>query len=151
MTTRRTRRGRDGGHDAQPLTHEAINAAMVEIFRACDEETGPRDAALLDMATGTYLRACGRCGHAAGKVRRRLRKLQLAARPRDCARCGRKPSTWTLAGWKLCGRCKTATAREHARAMAEAGALAIFATACSSTPAWAAARPPLPQRRRMTP
>ena len=97
-----------------------------QIMRACDHE-GPRDG-YFRAANGEQVRACWRCGNAAGDAYRRQRKAELAARPKDCQRCARRPHTWTYAGFRLCGRCKTAAAREHGQAMNHAGSLAIFAT-----------------------
>lgn len=105
-----------------------------DVFRAC-QHPGPRDAWLGD------LRACWRCGNAAIFSGRVLRRLALHARPSDCARCAARPHTFTVAGFKLCGRCKTATMKEHAAAMAQAGALAIFATSLlADTSTWAGRR-----------
>jgi len=108
-----------------------------EIFRAC-QHPGPRDSYYGVQATGETLRACWRCGNDAQAAYRAQRKAELAARPKDCARCGARPHTWTYGGYKLCGRCKTLTAREHSRAMAQAGTLAIFATGLlTDTKGWA--------------
>lgn len=42
-------------------------------------------------------------------------------------RCGQKPHTYIVGNAKLCGRCKTATEKEHNANLAKAGTLAIFA------------------------
>ena len=84
---------------------------------------------------------CGDCLNAINVQMRAERKTQLAGRPKDCARCGTRPHTWRYAGWKLCGRCYTATRREHATASGAARVFAIFATApMVDTSTWAGAR-----------
>ena len=71
---------------------------------------------------------CGNCIGRRSDKRRADRKAQLAQRPKDCARCGARPHRWIYGSFRLCGRCLTATKREHSRAMAAAGTLGIFAT-----------------------
>lgn len=106
------------------------------IFRACSHD-GPRDS-YLTAADGAELRACWRCGNAANEARRAARKAELDERPKDCQRCARRPHTWIYGPYRLCGRCKTATEREHHAAAAGAGTLAIFATSpLVDTSAWA--------------
>lgn len=91
-----------------------------------------------------------RCGECLGKIqaqRRSERRAQLAARAKDCVRCAVRPHTFIYGGWRLCGRCKTATMREHHAAQATAGALAIFATApLVDTRGWASHRASVAQR-----
>jgi len=113
--------------------HLAV-ATADDIFRSC-QHAGSRDAWL------GSLRACWQCGNAAIYTGRVLRRLELAALPKDCDRCGERPHTFTVAGFKLCGRCKTAAMREHSAAMARAGSLAIFATSLLvDTSTWAGRR-----------
>lgn len=108
-----------------------------DIFRACDH-AGPRDAELKRSTTGETLRACWQCGNAAIGAHRAMRKAQLAARPKDCARCGRKPHTYTWGGYRLCGACLRVTRAEHQANAAKAGVFALFATgAMISTAGWA--------------
>ena len=115
------------------------------IFRACDHVSGKTDHCLRVGREQLY--ACLACANAAGQAWREDRKAQLAARPRDCDRCGLRPHTWTVAGYRLCGRCKTTTMREHHRESAKHGLLAIFATEpLVDTRQWAArARQETPQ------
>lgn len=111
-----------------------------EIFRACDH-AGPRDAELKRSTTGETLRACWQCGNAAIGAHRAMRKAQLAARPKDCARCGKRPHTYTWGGYRLCGGCLRVTRAEHQTNAARAGVMALFATgAMISTTDWAMAR-----------
>ena len=70
---------------------------------------------------------CCACWNTYVYRRRAIRKAELAQRPADCQRCGRRPHTYLLAGLSLCGRCKTLTLTEHHQALAKAGHLAIFA------------------------
>lgn len=108
-----------------------------QIMRACYHD-GPRDS-YYKTPGGETITACWRCGNAAGEVSRQQRKAQLAARPKDCQRCGQRPHTWTYGGFRLCGRCKTATEREHNLALSRAGVLGIFATRpLVDTSGWAA-------------
>ena len=82
---------------------------------------------------------CGACIGARNVRYRAERKALLAARPKDCDRCGARPHTWRVAGWKLCGPCKTATMREHAAAASRVGWLAMTATEpMVDTRGWAA-------------
>ena len=115
--------------------------AQDRILRACvaaGHAAGQRPTVDLH---GEMIAVCAPCWNTSVFARRAERKAQLAARPKDCARCGARPHTWTYGGFKLCGRCKTATAQEHGRALAKAGALAIFATApLVDTSSWAARR-----------
>lgn len=109
----------------------------LEIMRACRHD-GPRESQIRDRATGTTVYACHNCGNAAIMAHRAARKLELAARPKDCQRCGRKPHTWNYGGYRLCGTCKKLTAREHFTQAAKHGALAIFATSpLVDTSSWA--------------
>lgn len=102
-----------------------MTTTPAEIMRACQHD-GPRDAEL--RIDGEIIRACWRCGNAAGDARRAARQVELASRPNDCARCGLRPHTWTVGPWRLCGRCKTATMREHYGKSARLGVLAMVAT-----------------------
>jgi hypothetical protein len=87
---------------------------------------------------------CTDCHNRRYYERRAARKAQLAARPKDCVRCGKRPHTWTLAGWKLCGPCKTATLREHHVAASGAGFLGLLATSpMVDTSGWAGRQAPL--------
>lgn len=58
-----------------------------------------------------------------------IRADELRESKPACDRCG-KPhaATWNVAEFHLCGRCKTATMREHAANTHRAGALAMSAT-----------------------
>lgn len=76
----------------------------------------------------TDVARCGDCLTARNVRARAHRRAERAQLPKDCERCGRRRHTWTFAGHRLCGRCKTAVAREHGAAMGKAGSLAIFAT-----------------------
>lgn len=71
---------------------------------------------------------CTDCWNAHVASRRAARRAQLAERPNDCDRCAAKPHAYEYGGYRLCGRCLTATKAEHNRSLAAAGALAIFAT-----------------------
>lgn len=74
--------------------------------------------------------ACVDCYNAHVYARRAARKVELAAIRADkppCQRCGLKPVTWTYGPYKLCGRCKTATAREHSQKAASAGFIGLLA------------------------
>ena len=79
------------------------------------------------MGAGRTIKVCVDCWNRHAYARRAARKEQLAARPKDCARCAARPHTWTYAGHRLCGRCKTKTAREQAASTAKLGDLAILA------------------------
>ena len=84
---------------------------------------------------------CGDCIDARNRLARAARKAALAGRPKDCDRCQVHPHTYIYGGYRLCGRCKTATTREHTEALATAGALGIFATSLLvDTSTWACGR-----------
>jgi hypothetical protein len=72
--------------------------------------------------------ACCACWNRGVSARRAAREAQLACRPNDCERCGKKPHTYTYGPYRLCGRCRIATEREHYQSIVRGGALAIFAT-----------------------
>lgn len=97
------------------------------ILETCDRCKGQRDRNHMSrQRNGENL--CCACIDAHNTAWRAARKAQLAARPKDCDRCGARPHTYTYAQYRLCGRCLTATKREHFKACAKARALAIFAT-----------------------
>ena len=86
-------------------------------------------------------RCCTDCWNAHVFARRQARREQLAQRPNDCQRCGNRPVTYNYGGYLLCGFCKSATEREHNKAMAQAGGLGIFAQGLLvNTKEWAAAK-----------
>jgi hypothetical protein len=71
-------------------------------------------------------------------ARREADKARRQAEPKDCMRCAKHAHRWNYGGYRLCGRCKTLTEREHHRAAAQHGALAMFATALLvNTDTWA--------------
>lgn len=110
-------------------------ATPVDTILACTHPTG---RACVDVGGGRMVDCCSACWNASVTARRAERKAQLAARPKDCQRCGRRPHTWTFGPYRLCGRCKTLTAREHSAQSAQHGVLAIFATApLVDTATWA--------------
>ena len=112
--------------------------AHAAIAQACNHPEKERCDSFIRV-DGADIPVCWRCANAAHAAWRAERKAQLAARPKDCARCGARPHTYFYGGHKLCGRCLTATKREHGRAMGNAGTLAIFATGLLvDTSAWAA-------------
>ena len=117
-----------------------LDAQPEQVTCAACGEAGSRHTRMAGFrfSTRQFYCAVGPCAeqrcieYAAG------RKAVLLARPKDCARCGKRPHTFLVAGWRLCGRCKTATMREHHQAQAKAGVLAIFATApLVNTSTWA--------------
>ena len=71
---------------------------------------------------------CCACWNAHVYARREADKARRQAEPKDCMRCGNHPHRWNYGGYQLCGRCKTATEREHNKALAGHGVLGIFAT-----------------------
>lgn len=77
---------------------------------------------------GATVLVCCDCWNQSCRMRKQARKLELDARPKDCDRCGLRPHRCIYAGYKLCGRCKTATEREHNQGLAQAGVFAICAT-----------------------
>lgn len=90
----------------------------------------------------TDVARCGDCINKRNLAHRTARKTDLAQRPKDCARCATRPHTFTYGGFRLCGRCLTLTKREHAKAVAHAGAFAIFAEGLLiDTSAWACRTP----------
>ena len=110
------------------------------ILRACVHPTGRAD---VRVGPGQYVDVCSTCWNRSVAAYRQERKAQLAARPRDCARCGVRPHRWRVAGYRLCGRCKTVTMREHHQETARHGPLAIFATGLMvDTSTWASVKTP---------
>lgn len=102
--------------------------SATQILLDCTHEALARQQhSEISMGKGVTRFVCVDCWNAHVYARREARKAQLAERPNDCMRCGQKPHTWTLAGAKLCGRCKTAVKQEHTRNLAKAGTLGIFA------------------------
>jgi hypothetical protein len=100
--------------------------------------THPTGRACVDVGGGRLVDCCTACWNASVTARRAARKAQLAERPKDCERCGRRPHTWTYGPYRLCGRCKTATAGEHHRAAAPHGILGMLAVEpLVDTAAWA--------------
>ncbi|HAM56246.1 MAG TPA: hypothetical protein DCQ64_12935 [Candidatus Rokubacteria bacterium] len=111
--------------------------AVVAIAKGCTHQRHPDYPAQVHDGEH-YVDVCVNCANAAGLAYRAARKAELAGRPKDCARCGEKPHAYTLAGWKLCRNCKVATMREHHRAAAKWGILAMTATApMVDTSTWA--------------
>ncbi len=103
---------------------------QTEILESCQHDRRPCEVKMTD---GRIIFVCNECWNASVEARRALRKAQLDARPRDCMRCGRHPHTCVVwYQYKLCGRCWRAVRVEHNKALAAAGALAIFAT----SPLW---------------
>lgn len=97
---------------------------QTEILRACTH----RDKATCEVSRTREheaLMVCVDCWNAGVYARRAERKAQLAARPKDCERCRRKPSAWNYGGIKLCSPCKKLTEAEHYKATAGFGILAL--------------------------
>jgi hypothetical protein len=93
----------------------------------------------VNMGKGITRMVCCACWNAHVYARRAADKARREAEPKDCQRCARKPVRWNYGGYRLCGRCKTATEKEHYQHAAKAGVLAIFATApMVDTREWAA-------------
>src|ERR1035437_6246787 len=69
--------------------------------------------------------ACCACWNRGVSARRPSRKAQLACRPNDCERCGKKPHTYTYGPYRLCGRCLKGTEREAYRSVVRGGCPAI--------------------------
>ena len=114
---------------------------VAAIALACQHPLNPDYPSRVPDEAGRYHDVCLDCGNAARLAYRYARKAELAARPKDCHRCGARPHTFILAGFQLCGRCKTATRREHHRAQAAAGPLGLFATGLLvNTSSWAIRR-----------
>ena len=81
---------------------------------------------------GRTIQACCDCWNAQVMARRAARKEQLDAEKAHrlrCCCCNKKPYSVQLAGYPLCGTCAKAAKTSHGRAMANAGAAAIFAGA----------------------
>ena len=118
---------------------QSLYDAATQILHDCDHPPLPGHYPCeVRMGKGIVLPVCMACWNAHVAARRAARKAQLAERPNDCDRCGQKPSRWTYGRYALCGRCKTATEREHYKALANAGALGIFATSLLvNTDTWA--------------
>jgi hypothetical protein len=90
---------------------------------------------------GRTLKVCHECWNRHVYARRAARKQALAewrATLPKCQRCGKRAGNWQVGPWHLCGRCKSATEREHYRNLAQAGGMAIFAAGpCVDTSKWA--------------
>ena len=100
--------------------------AATAILRQCGH-TDCQDSEVRMSKTETLMVCCN-CWNAHVYARRAARKAQLAERPNDCDRCAAKPHACEYGGYRLCGRCLKAAKAEHARNLAAAGVLAIFAT-----------------------
>lgn len=85
------------------------------------------------MGNGKEIKVCTDCWNRHVYARRAARKEHLAKRPKDCARCAKRTHTFIYAGHRLCGRCKTQTAREQAAGMAKLGDLTILASLSGAT------------------
>lgn len=113
---------------------QALYDAATAILRQC---THASQTCEVQMSKTEILHVCDACYNAQVYARRAARKAQLAERPNDCARCAAKPHTHNYGGHLLCGRCLTATKKEHNKNLAKAGALSIFAThLLVNTAAW---------------
>ena len=115
-------------------TTQALYDAATAILRQCTHGSHPCE---VQMSKPEILQVCCACYNAHVSARRAARKAQLAERPNDCARCAAKPHAYEYGGHLLCGRCLTATKKEHNRNLAKAGPLSIFAThLLINTPDW---------------
>jgi hypothetical protein len=109
------------------------------IALACDHTIDANYYGSAPIGDGKYRKVCNTCCNAAKMAHKAARKAELANRPKDCYRCGLKPHTFLVAGWKLCGTCKKLTMMEHNKSASKAGVLALFATApMVDTTTWAA-------------
>lgn len=121
------------------MAHGPQYPAVIAIAKGCTHQNADYPAQVHDGER--YVDVCTDCANAAGVAYRAARKAELAARPKDCVRCGAKPHAYIVANWKLCRTCKVATMREHHQAAGRAGVFALFATApMVNTSSWAARR-----------
>lgn len=95
----------------------------------------------ITMPSGQTLKACCSCWNAHVAARKAARKAELKAEKATrlvCCRCGKKPYSWMLANYPVCGTCKKATISEHNQAVTKCGSLAIFAGGqmLANTAAW---------------
>jgi hypothetical protein len=119
---------------------DSLETVQDLILRSCRHVERMRSETEMRDGAGTILTCCA-CWNRSVAARRQARKAQLACRPNDCDRCGKRPHTYTYAQYRLCGRCLAATRREHNQAMARAGSLAIFDIGLMmDTKTWAAGR-----------
>lgn len=118
---------------------------VVAIAQACQHvPPGTTPWHMVADGQGGWLPLCDACSNLVSRAHKTARKAELAARPKDCVRCGVRTHTCTYHVWRLCGRCLTATRREHAIACSRAGLLSIFATApMVDTATWAARQRPI--------
>ena len=100
--------------------------AATTILRQCTH--ADRQTSEVKMSKTETVFVCCDCWNAHVAARRAARKAQLAERPNGCDRCAAKPHTYEYGGYRLCGKCFSATKAEHNRNLAAAGVLAIFAT-----------------------
>ena len=105
---------------------QALYDAATQILRDCRHTD--RQSCEITMSKTETLMTCCDCFNSQVYARRAARKAQLAERLPDCDRCAAKPHTCTYGGYRLCGRCLTATKKEHNTNANKAGVLAIFAT-----------------------
>jgi hypothetical protein len=114
---------------------QALYDAATQILHDCRHTDRTCE---VSMGHGVKLMTCTDCYNAQVYARRAAEKAQRAAEPKDCQRCAAKPVRWTYGGYRLCGRCKTTTQKEHQHAAAQAGVFGLFAQApLVDTTTWA--------------
>ena len=73
---------------------------------------------------GVIAYCCCDCWNAyvkAFRARRRAERQAELTLENRCDRCGKRPWSWYVAGYKLCGYCKVAAVKEHRRNLAGGG------------------------------
>ena len=104
------------------MTIDDVTQAQTRIILACTH--GNLTHCDVKLARGRTVHCCVDCWNTSVYARRaalkQYRTEQRASLPL-CERCAHKPGTWNLAGYSLCGRCKTVTYNEASATLQRSG------------------------------